>query len=102
MDITALHLQFEKLGWEGVTSFAEVVRQMRCGGMSMDFMRRTYATDMEDFGGANEHYTVENYLSDLLLRKGRLTDDNIKWVNHNFGQLADHIQSTRQAQAGQA
>jgi len=94
MDITALHLQFEKLGWEGVALFAGAVEQKGCGGVFMAFMRHKYAISMEDFAGSNKLYTVQHYLSDLLSRKGLLTEEQVKWINQVLGQYAYKIQNT--------
>jgi len=92
MDITALHLQFSKLGWEGVAAFAAAVKEKECGGVSMDFMRRTFAiSTMKGFDGGNENYSVENYLSDLLSRKDRLSKENVRWLNATFARFAGGI-----------
>jgi|SRR3989338_6016793 len=93
MDITALHLQFEKLGWEGVAAFAEVVRQLRCGSMSMAFMRQTYAGSTGNRDSGNKLYTVEYYLSDLLSRKDLLTKGQVDGVNQTFKHLARKLQT---------
>ena len=94
MDITALHLQFEKLGWKGVTLFADAVKQKGCGDVSMAFMRHRYAIGIEDFAGSNKLYTVRHYLSDLLSRKGLLTEEQVRWVNQTLGEYAYKLLNT--------
>ena len=96
MDITALHLQFEKLGWEGVALFAGAVEQKGCGGVFMAFMRHKYAISMEDFAGSNKLYTVQHYLSDLLSRKGLLTEEQVKWIYQVLGLYSGSCRHTRQ------
>lgn len=92
MDITALHIQFEKLGWKGVATFAQVVRSKRYGGLSMGFLRRTCGISLDNFNGGEELYTVEDHLSDLLSRKALLDEDEIQWNNKNLEALANILQ----------
>jgi len=95
MDITALHIEFEKLQWGGIATFAYVIKQMGCGGASMAFIRRTYAVHLETLESDNHLYTVEHYLSDLLSRRQRLSKEQVEWTNKTFYQLAHYMEGSR-------
>lgn len=88
MDIGALHVKFQEMKWEGVATFCSVIQELRCGGVSMAFINRTYQPSDKDFDSTNDLYTVENYLSDLLTRRHRFSEEEAQSLNGKFGQLA--------------